>query len=122
MDRRRFGRALAELDIELILARSPQAKGRVERFFETAQDGSVKEMRLAKVKTREQANALLEEEGLIADFNRPFCSSAGGKLADAHRALGIEPSSWPVILSLQFERVVSNDYTVHFQIRHLPGG
>src|ERR1700679_613614 len=52
-----FGRALAELDVGLILARSPQAKGRVERFFETAQDRWVKEMRLAKVKTREQANA-----------------------------------------------------------------
>src|SRR3984957_14090752 len=51
-----FGRALQELDIRLILARSPQAKGRVERFFETAQDRWVKEMRLAKVKTRQQAN------------------------------------------------------------------
>ncbi len=46
-----FGRALDELDIELIRAHSPQAKGRVERSFGTAQDRWVKELRLAKAKT-----------------------------------------------------------------------
>src|SRR5437763_5663242 len=55
-----FGRALRELGIELIRARSPQAKGRVERSFGTAQDRWVKELRLAGVTTREGANALLE--------------------------------------------------------------
>jgi len=56
-----FGRALEELAIELILAHSPQAKGRVERFFELAQDRWVKELRLAGVATRDQANRLLRE-------------------------------------------------------------
>ena len=50
-----FGRALGELDIELIRAHSPQAKGRVERSFGTAQDRWVKELRLAKAKTCERA-------------------------------------------------------------------
>ncbi len=66
-----FGRALQELGIELILARSPQAKGRVERFFQTAQDRWVKELRLAGVTTREQANALVRGR-LMPEFNRRF--------------------------------------------------
>jgi hypothetical protein len=56
-----FGRALQELDIELIRARSPQAKGRVERLFGTAQDRWVKEMRLAGVSSLAQANVLLTQ-------------------------------------------------------------
>jgi hypothetical protein len=61
---------LQELGIDLILARSPQAKGRVERFFETAQDRWVKEMRLADVRSRAQANALAQAQ-LIPQFNQP---------------------------------------------------
>jgi predicted secreted protein len=109
-----FGRALRELDMELILARSPQAKGRVERFFETAQDRWVKELRLAKVVTREQANALLDNK-LIADFNRRF-AVAPAQAADAHRPLGVG-HHLAAILSVQHERRVSNDYTVRFQNR-----
>jgi transposase len=109
-----FGRALAELGIELILARSPQAKGRVERFFETAQDRWVKELRLAQVTTRAQANALLDKK-LIADFNRRF-AVAPAQAADAHRPLGAG-HHLAAILSVQCERVVSNDYTVRFQNR-----
>jgi transposase len=109
-----FGRALAELGIELILARSPQAKGRVERFFETAQDRWVKELRLAQVTTRAQANALLDKK-LIADFNRRF-AVAPAQAADAHRPLGAG-HHLAAILSVQYERVVSNDYTVRFQNR-----
>jgi hypothetical protein len=87
-----FGRALQELGIELILARSPQAKGRVERFFETAQDRPVKEMRLAKVVTRAQANELLEGR-LIAQFNRRF-AVAPAQAADAGRPSGPGASGW----------------------------
>jgi hypothetical protein len=109
-----FGRALQELGIGLILARSPQAKGRVERFFETAQDRWVKELRLAQVTTRAQANALLDKK-LIADFNRRF-AVAPAQAADAHRPLGAG-HHLAAILSVQYERVVSNDYTVRFQNR-----
>jgi transposase len=110
-----FGRALRELDVELIRARSPQAKGRVERSFGTAQDRVVKEMRLAKVKTIEQANALLEG-GLLAKHNRMF-SVSPRDAADAHRGLG-NAFNVAAILSLQDQRTVANDYTVRFENRH----
>ena len=108
-----FSRALSELDIGLIKARSPQAKGRVERSFGTAQDRWVKEMRLAKVKTIAEANALLER--LLPDHNRRF-SVAAAKTADAHRAVGTA-HRLSAILSVQEERVVANDYTVRFANR-----
>ncbi len=66
-----FGRALEELDIELILAHSPQAKGRVERFFGLAQDRWVKELRLLGVTTRDQANEVLRRQ-LMPDYNSRF--------------------------------------------------
>jgi hypothetical protein len=109
-----FGRALAELDIELILARSPQAKGRVERFFETAQDRWVKELRLAKVRTRPQANALAERL-LIPQFNRRFAVTPA-QAVDAHRPLG-PAHHLAAVLSVQCRRVVSNDYTVRLHNR-----
>jgi hypothetical protein len=56
-----LSRALEELPIELILAHSPQAKGRIERFFQTAQDRLVKELRLAGAQTINAANAVLEK-------------------------------------------------------------
>ena len=56
-----FGRALEELDIERITAYSPQAKGRVERLFDTLQDRWVKELRLAKVTTMAQANVVASQ-------------------------------------------------------------
>lgn len=49
-----FGRAMRELQIELICANSPQAKGRVERMFETLQDRLVKELRLERISTKEE--------------------------------------------------------------------
>ncbi|GAB4187740.1 MAG: hypothetical protein Tsb0015_06810 [Simkaniaceae bacterium] len=55
------GRALKELGVELICANSPQAKGRIERVFKTLQDRLVKELRLRKIHTLEEANAYLEE-------------------------------------------------------------
>jgi transposase len=57
-----LGRALRELGIGSILAYSPQAKGRIERSFLTAQDRLVKHLRLAKVATLKDANAFLEQE------------------------------------------------------------
>lgn len=108
-----FGRALGELDIELIRAHSPQAKGRVERSFGTAQDRWVKELRLAKAKTCSQANAVLEK--LVPAHNRRFAKSAA-KPTDAHRRLG-SSHRLESILSLQQERVVSNDYVVRFENR-----
>jgi hypothetical protein len=109
-----FGRALEELAIELILAHSPQAKGRVERFFELAQDRWVKELRLAKVTTRQQANALVRQR-LQPEYNRRFTVPARDR-RDAHRALGVG-HNLAAILSVQQQRVVANDYTVRFENR-----
>ncbi len=109
-----FGRALEELDIELILAHSPQAKGRIERLFGTAQDRWVKELRLAKVTTRAAANALVRGT-LVPQYNRRFTVRAADE-ADAHRALG--PHYFlPGILSMQTKRVVTNDYTIRLHNR-----
>ena len=108
-----FGRALRELDIELIRARSPQAKGRVERSFGTAQDRWVKELRLARAKTAEEANAVLAR--LIPAHNRKF-GKAAKDASEAHRELG-PGHDLASILSVQSQRVVSNDYTVRFENR-----
>lgn len=108
-----FGRALGELDIELIRAHSPQAKGRVERSFGTAQDRWVKELRLAKVKTCDQANAVLEK--LLPAHNKQFAKPAG-RPKDAHRFLGAS-HRLESILSIQTTRVVSNDYVVRLDNR-----
>src|SRR6185369_17352042 len=94
-----FGRALRELGIELIRARSPQAKGRVERSFGTAQDRWVKELRLAKATTCEQANEVLER--LLPAHNRKFAKKAR-EHNDAHRPLG-PGHDLAAILSIQEE-------------------
>ncbi len=108
-----FGRALRELGIELIRARSPQAKGRVERSFGTAQDRWVKELRLAGATTGDEANAVLRR--LLPAHNRRFAKPAR-KAGDAHRPLG-PGHDLAAILSIQEERVVANDYTVRFRNR-----
>jgi hypothetical protein len=108
-----FGRALRELGIALIRAHSPQAKGRVERSFGTAQDRWVKELRLADARTLDQANAVLER--LLPGHNRRFAKPARDR-ADAHRSLG-GSFNLAAILSIQEQRVVSNDYTIRFRNR-----
>lgn len=65
-----FERALKELDVEVIHALSPQAKGRIERLFGVLQDRLVKEMRLAGITTKEQANAFLKE--YLPRYNKRF--------------------------------------------------
>ena len=104
-----FSRALAELDIQLILANSPQAKGRVERLFGTLQDRWVKELRLAKVRSMQEANNLLESK-LLNQFNARFAiPPASGN--DAHRKLD-KKQDLAVVLSIQEKRTVANDYTI----------
>jgi biotin operon repressor len=85
-----IGRALKELDIEWIAAHSPQAKGRIERSFNTAQDRLVKGLRVAKAKTIEQANAYLDNE-FLPWWNQTL--TVVPAVADnAHRPLGKEHS------------------------------
>ena len=107
-----FSRALEELQIERILANSPQAKGRIERLWGTAQDRLVKELRLANASTLEQANMVLEKV-FIPWFNR-HCTVKPASENDAHRSLG-RGHDLPAILSHQEKRVVCNDYTIRFE-------
>jgi hypothetical protein len=65
-----FGTAMKSLDIKLIYANTPQAKGRIERMNQTLQDRLVKELRLQKISTPEEANAFLP--AFIKDFNSRF--------------------------------------------------
>lgn len=81
-----IGRALGELGIGWIAAHSPQAKGRVERSFETAQDRLVKGLRVAGATTLEAANAYLEAE-YLPTWQAKFTVVPAGT-GDAHRPLG----------------------------------
>src|SRR6202163_4851149 len=80
-----IGRGLRELGIGWIAAYSPQAKGRIERSFLTAQDRLVKDLRLAKVSTLEAANAFLETE-YWPEWNERF-ARPGAEFPNQHRAL-----------------------------------
>ena len=107
-----IGRALEELGIEWIAAHSPQAKGRVERFFGTAQDRLVKGMRKAGVCTLQGAQNYLQRVYLPM-WNRRF-TVAPANPTDAHRPLGPEHDLGS-ILSHAETRTVGQDYTLQFQ-------
>lgn len=94
-------RALKELNIDLILARSPQAKGRVERANKTLQDRLVKEMRLAKINSIEQANAFLP--AFIEKHNKKFAVEAADS-EDAHSSLHMTVGEMQNTLSVRDER------------------
>lgn len=79
-----FGRALQELDIQLICANTCQAKGRVERANKTLQDRLIKEMRLRDISTVEEGNAYLEE--FMEDYNRRFAKNPVSS-EDKHRPI-----------------------------------
>jgi transposase-like protein len=106
-----IGRALRELGIVWIPAHSPQAKGRVERQFLTAQDRLVKGMRVAGVRTLEEANAYLDQEYLLW-WERTLTVEAA-HASDAHRPLGPE-HDLAAALSHVEQRRVANDYTVRY--------
>jgi len=109
-----IGRALRELGIGWVAAHSPQAKGRIERFFGTAQDRLVKGLRLARARTEEEANRYLEEE-YLPQWEQRF-TVVSRQTADAHRPLGAE-HDLAAILSRVEERIVTPDYTVRYQGR-----
>jgi len=107
-----FGRAMAQLGVELILAHSPQAKGRVERRNGLLQDRLVKELRLAGINDLEGANEFLDKKFLPA-LDTKFTVQARSA-ADAHRQ-----GSWNLaeVLSWEEERVLAKDWTVCWQGR-----
>lgn len=109
-----FERAMEELDIRVICANSPEAKGRVERLFGTLQDRMVKEMRLADVKTRHDANQFVTGE-YLPDHNTRF-SVLAKNASDMHRPLSDDlRTRLSSIFSIQSRRRVNNDYTIQFK-------
>ncbi len=104
-----IGRALAELGIVWIAAHSPQAKGRVERSFGTAQDRLVKGLRVAGARTLEDANRYLDEE-FLPWWNQHLVV-ASARAADAHRPLDAG-HHLPAALSQVDIRQVASDYTI----------
>jgi predicted DNA-binding protein (UPF0251 family) len=104
-----FERALKELGIEVIHAYSPQAKGRIERSFRTHQDRLIKEMRLAKINTKEEANKFLREY-YLPKHNKKFCVLPA-KDEDVHMELRKE-QDLNKVLAINTERTVRNDYTI----------
>lgn len=105
-----FGRALTELNIDIICANSPQAKGRVERANRTLQDRLVKEMRLRRISTIETANEYLPE--FIATFNDKFRKEPVNS-KDLHRPL-LEHEDLNEIFCWQEQRTLSNSLTVQY--------
>jgi transposase len=106
-----FGRALEQLGITFIAARSPQAKGRVERLWGVLQDRLASELRLAQADDIDSANAVLRK--FIVDYNRRFARQPREQQT-AWRAV---PESLERICCFMHERVVSNDNVVQWEGR-----
>ncbi len=105
-----FGRVLSELNIDIICANSPQAKGRIERVFGTLQDRMVKELRLAEISTVAAANAWLP--GFIAGHNARF-AKAPRNAKDLHRPL-TEADNLDEIMAWREARTVTKNLTLHY--------
>lgn len=106
-----FERGLKELDIELIHARSPQAKGRVERFYKTAQDRLVKEMRLKNISNIEDANMFLKEI-FIPQYNKKYAKEPLKKASFFRKASAEELNQ---ALCVKEYRILKNDFTVRYK-------
>lgn len=108
-----FQRVMGQLGIESITAHSPQAKGRIERLFNTFQDRLVKEMRLRNISTIENANRFLEEE-FLPSYKTKYSVEPLSK-TNFHQSLTKkERDKLDSIFSKQTTRTVRNDFTVSF--------
>lgn len=110
-----FGRAMRQLGVRLICARSPQAKGRVERRNGVFQDRLVKELRLERISDLERANVFLEEQ-FLPQLNRRF-TLAAARSGDVHRRVerGVKLDE---VLCFEERRVVQRDWTVSWRGRY----
>jgi len=115
-----FERVLGELGIELILAHSPQAKGRIERLFETLQDRLVKALREANTNSMEKANGVLKR--FLHKYNQQFMVKAEQD-GFAFVPWG-EPRDTYNLFAFKYTRTVKNDNTISFDnhLLQLPPG
>ncbi len=111
-----FGRALAELNVEILCANSSQAKGRVERANRTLQDRLVKELRLAGVSSMEDGNAFLE--AFMQRYNTKF-AKAPAKPDNLHRALNIEPDRLAEVFCLRDQRHVTKNLMLKYDRKRI---
>jgi hypothetical protein len=109
-------RALDALGIELILALSPQAKGRVERLFETLQDRLIKELRLAGICSMADANRFIEEV-FVPWWETRFTVAAASDV-DAHRPLPPELDLDRLFAHTE-QRTIARDFTIRYKLRCL---
>jgi len=109
-----FARAMKKLGIEMIFARSPQAKGRVERQFNTLQDRLPKELRLRNISTIEEANEFLDE--YYIDYYSEKFGVIPLSQADLHVKLP-DYVDLDSIFSIHNERKILRDYTFKFEKR-----
>ena len=111
-----FGRALNELNIEILCANSSQAKGRVERANRTLQDRLVKELRLAGISDMHAGNAFLP--AFMARYNARF-AKAPRRPDNLHRALNVEPDRLRDILCLRDEQHVDGNLTLRYDHKRI---
>ena len=111
-----FGRALSELNIEILCANSSQAKGRVERMNRTLQDRLVKELRLAGIDTMEAGNAFLP--GFMVDYNGRF-AIVPARSDDLHRPVNLAPDRLKEILCKREQRYVGSQLTFSFERKRI---
>ena len=111
-----FGRALSELNIEILCANSSQAKGRVERANRTLQDRLVKELRLAGVSGLDSGNAFLP--GFVERYNERFAVRAAST-ANLHRPLLLKPQKLNDILCHREQRYVGAQLTFHYDRKQI---
>ncbi len=111
-----FGRALSELNIEIICANSSQANGRVERANRTLQDRLVKELRIVGISNIEDENAFLA--GFVERNNAKF-AKAPAKPDNLHRALNIEPDRLAEIFRRRDKCYVTKDLTLKYDRKRI---
>ena len=112
-----FQRAMEQIGVRPITAHSPEAKGRVERIFETLQDRLVKELRLAGITEINSANAFLKK--YIPKFNAKF-SVMPARKENLHKKVAPQiGNKLPQIFSIQSERTIMNDYTIMFKTKFI---
>jgi hypothetical protein len=111
-----FGRALCELNIEILCANSSQAKGRVERMNRTLQDRLVKELRLAGIDDMETGNAFLPD--FMEDYNARF-AIVPARSDDLHRPLNLAPDRLAEILCKREQRYVGSQLTFSFERKRI---
>ncbi|WP_041678958.1 ISNCY family transposase [Rhizobium etli] len=111
-----FGRALSELNIEILCANSSQAKGRVERMNRTLQDRLVKELRLAGIDDMEAGNAFLP--GFMEDYNARF-ALVPARSGDLHRPMNLAADRLREILCKREQRYVGAQLTFSFERKRI---